>query len=82
MAIEKLERFNDYEDSGDGRWQTPEKDGVYVLYAAAREREDELLTALTCLFYSHCLNAGHSTQQTCPICLNAYITRNEIERTQ
>jgi hypothetical protein len=46
MAIEKLERYNDYEERGDGHVQQPEKDGNYVLYSKARAREVSLLEAL------------------------------------
>lgn len=31
---------------------------------------EELAKASERLFESHCLNAGHSAKQTCPICVN------------
>lgn len=46
MIIERLDRYNDYEDKGDGNPQLPSEDGVYVLYDKYRAREKLLLDAL------------------------------------
>lgn len=74
MTIEKLEH---YDRIGPNGYYEP-----MVLLGAACAREDALLEALRSLFWSHCLNAGHATSQTCPICFSAVFTRNKIKESR
>jgi hypothetical protein len=83
VKISKINRYDgQYIDGSVGRPLALCENGDYVLYAVARAREDALLEALKSMFESHCLNTGHSTRQTCPICIGPITTRQEIERTR
>jgi hypothetical protein len=48
--------------------------------AALEQRIEVVKRANSVLFLSHCLNAGHSKTQLCPVCVEARAALAETER--
>lgn len=84
MAIEKLERYEGYYEDESSKPLAPCVNGDYVLYSAARAREDALLEIVDAMvdeMMCVCKNSYWGVTPPCTSCKASAIIA-EIERTR